>query len=68
MIREKIEFYFDKQIVIHLEKKDGQWFNGLIIEKADDHIILLDRVILKEVFIPVDEIIKIEPYKERGVK
>ena len=64
MIQKKVEFYFKKKAMIHLEKKDGQWFNGLILEHSNKHLILFDKVV-KEVFIGFQEIKKIEPYKER---
>lgn len=63
-ILEKVEFYFKNKTLVHLEKENGQWFNGLILEHSDKHLILVDRVV-KEVFIFFDEIIKLEPYKER---
>ena len=62
---EKVNFFLDKKISVHIEKVNGQWFNGLILECSNKHLILLDRVV-GEVYITFIEIIKLEPYKERG--
>lgn len=63
-VGEKVKFYFNNKTVIHIQKDNGQWFNGLILEHSDKHLILFDKVV-KQVFIHFSEIIKIEPYKEK---
>jgi len=64
MIQEKVQFFFEKKITVHLEKHNGQFYNGLILECSDKHLVLLDRVV-GEVFIFYSEITKLEPFKER---
>jgi len=66
-IREKANFYYSKKTIVHIEKQGKDWFNGIILEVSDKHLILLDRVV-KEVFITFDEIVKLEPYHERRLE
>lgn len=65
MTREKAEFYLSRKTNIHIKKENGQFYNGLIIECSDTHLIILDRV-LGEIFVSFSEIKKVEPYKTEG--
>lgn len=60
---EKIEFYQDNKIKIHIETRDLQFYNGLIIEHSDKHLIILDRYV-GQVFIYFQEITSFEKFKE----
>lgn len=64
MIREKIEFFLTNKITVHLEQENGQFYNGLILECSDKHLIILDRYVGKA-FVYYSNITKLEPYKER---
>jgi len=64
MIHKKAEFFFKKKITIHLKKHDGQFYNGLITEISENHLIINDRMV-GETFIDFSEIIYLEPFKER---
>lgn len=64
MIRQKCEFFLEKKTTIHIQKTNGQFYNGLILEINNDFIILLDKKV-GEVPIYFSEITKLEPYKER---
>ncbi|MEX2017260.1 MAG: hypothetical protein WD876_02205 [Candidatus Pacearchaeota archaeon] len=63
-IKEKIDFYFKNKTLVHIEKDNGQWFNGIILECSDKHLILFDKIV-RNVFIYFSEITKLEPFKER---
>ena len=65
MIREKVNFFFKNRIYVHIVKTDKQFYNGLILEHSDKHLILIDRVVGK-VFVFYSEIEKLENYKEEG--
>lgn len=43
IIRRKLEFFKDKNIVIHISKKNGWFHNGKILEIASDFFILDDE-------------------------
>jgi hypothetical protein len=66
-VLEKVRFYFKNKTIVHIEKINGQWFNGIILEHSNKHLILYDKIV-REVFIYFEEITKIEPFKEKGVK
>lgn len=63
MIHQKVEFFFKHKIKIHIMKEDGQFYNGLILEHFNKHLVLHDRVV-GQVFIFYSEIKKIENFKE----
>ncbi len=65
MIQKKVEFFFKNKIKVHLMKEDRQFYNGLILEHSDKHLIMNDRVV-GEVFVFYSEINKIDNYKEIG--
>ena len=64
-IYEKVVFFFSKRITVHIQKNNGQFYNGLILEHSDKHLILHDRVV-NDVIIFFSEITKLEPFKEKG--
>lgn len=45
IIKEKVEFFKDNKIAVHIVKKDGRFHNGLILEHSGDLIILDDEVL-----------------------
>lgn len=61
---EKINFYLEKKIKVHIETKDKKFYNGIILECGDKHIIFIDRY-MGEMFIYLNDIIVLEPYKEK---
>ena len=65
MIREKVTFFFLNKINVHIVKTDEQFYNGLILEHSDKHLILFDRVVGK-VFVFYSEIKKLDNFKEVG--
>jgi len=65
MIREKLGFYFKNKTKIHIKDDKNSFYNGIILEFSEEHIVFLDRK-LGEVFLVIDEIIEVEIYKEVG--
>ena len=61
---DKINFYLEKKITVHIETKDKKFYNGVILEYGDKHIIFIDRY-LGEMFIYLNDIVILEPYKEK---
>ncbi len=61
----KFEYYYTKDIIIHVVCLNGRFYNGTIIEINSDKqfILLMDRKI-GEIPIMFDEIKLIEPYEE----
>lgn len=42
-LKKKVSYYKDKNLVVHISKKNGMWNNGLILEFKGDMIILDDQ-------------------------
>lgn len=42
---EKAKFYFDKQVTIHIDTIDNRFFNGIITQFSEKHIVVNDRVL-----------------------
>ena len=63
--KDKINFYLEKKTKVHIETKDKRFYNGILLECSDEHIILVDRY-AGEMFFPLSEITLIELYKEEG--
>lgn len=58
----RAEFFFNKRTIVHIAKKSGIFFNGLILEISKDFFIINDRVNGKQ-FVFFNELKKpIEPY------
>ena len=62
-MKSKVEFYLKEKIKVHIETKSNSFYNGLILECADEHLILIDRY-LGRVYIYFFEITKFERFKE----
>jgi len=44
MIRKKAEFFKDKNLAVHISKKNNWFHNGLIKEINNDFLILIDEI------------------------
>jgi len=44
MIRKKAEFFKDKNLAVHISKKNNWFHNGLIKEINQDFLILVDEI------------------------
>ena len=43
IMKKKVQFFYDKQVAVHIKKKNGYIHNGSIVEFALDLIILDDE-------------------------
>lgn len=64
LIRQKIKFFSENNIKIHIETDKNMFYNGFISDIKDEFIIFNDRM-LGEIPIFYLEISKIERYQER---
>lgn len=62
---EKAKFYFEKQVTIHIDTIDNRFFNGIITQISEKHIVVNDRV-LGETIIFFSEIKVFERFVGRG--
>lgn len=63
-IKEKLDFYLDKQIKIHITLINGKFFNGLLISKEDDYVYKMNERFLGEKYIFINEIYEVSEFKE----
>lgn len=42
-LKHQISYYKDKQIAVHIEKNNGRYYNGIILEVEGDMLILNDE-------------------------
>ena len=66
-MKKKAQFYFENKITIHIDTKDKQFYNGLIIEISETSLIINDRV-LGEVYVSFYEIESLEKFRGRGME
>lgn len=45
VIKKQVEYFYENKLLVHIEKTNGRFYNGYIIEFAGDLIILDDRVL-----------------------
>jgi hypothetical protein len=65
IIKEKAKFYLDKNIIVHIVTFDNRFYSGFLVDVSDNRLILLDKK-FGEMFLLLEEIKGIEPYKEVG--
>ena len=65
-IKEKIDFFMEEKIKVHVELKDKTFLNGIIIKKLRDNVYWLEERMLGEVFLFVKDIYDIDKFNENG--
>lgn len=62
--KEKIDFYFNKKLAVHIDCYSGRYYNGDIIEiSSDKKFVLINDRVLGEIPIMMEEIQNIEKMK-----
>ena len=63
----RAEYFFKRKVEVHILKKDGRSFNGLIVELSNDFFVIQDRLNGKQ-FVLFSELAKpIKIFTKRGV-
>lgn len=61
----RVEYFFKKGSIIHITKKDGFFYNGIILEFGESFLIIKDRKEGNEYYINYDELKKpVEEFTE----
>lgn len=63
-INEKVDFFFEQKINVHVELKDKTFLNGLILKKLRDNIYWLQERKLGQVFLFLKDIYEISEFRE----
>lgn len=64
MMCEKVEFYMEDKIKVHVDLHDGTFLNGFIIKKLKTNVYWLEERKLGQVFLFLSDIKKIREFKE----
>jgi len=62
---EKIEFFLDNKIKIHIDLRDGTFLNGYLIKKIKDDVYWLNEDKLGEIFLFVKDIFRLQQNLKR---
>jgi len=65
ILKQKIKYYFENKLPVHISLKSTRFLNGKILEFAGDMIIIEDKL-LGAVPVYFEEIRYVEPFKEKG--
>lgn len=63
-IKDKLEFFMDEKIKVHVELKDKTFLNGIIIKKLRDNVYWIEERKLGEVFLFLRDIYDINKFEE----
>ena len=63
-IKEKVEFFMDSRVKVHVELKDRTFLNGLIIKELREGVYWVEEDKLGEVFLFLKDIYDVDKYKE----
>jgi len=66
MIKEKLKFFLEEKVNVHVKKNDRQFWNGLIIEKKSDNVFIMKENKLGLVHLFISDIYSISEFKESG--
>lgn len=63
-IRQKVDFFFRKKVEVHISKRNGRFYNGIILEYQGD-LLILDDEVLGAVQVYLIEILDIEKRRKK---
>ena len=59
---DKLNFYLLKQYKVHITKEDGEWLNGILVEKEAEGVYILKESKFGLMHIFISEIKEVEEY------
>ena len=62
--KERIKFFLENKVKIHLELSDKTFFNGILLKQLKEKVWILDEIKIGETFIFLDDIEVIEQFRE----
>jgi hypothetical protein len=65
-IKEKIDFYLEKQLPVHIKNIDGTWDNGVIVEYESPNVLIFKEVKRGLIHIFLADIADIEDLRRIG--
>ena len=64
-IKEKLDFYKGKNILLHIVKKNGEWLNAIIVSKESDNIFIIKENKFGLMHIFIGEVHSVEEFKKQ---
>lgn len=66
-IKEKLRFFYEEHIEVHVEKKDREFFNGILVKPRndDESIWLMQEKKVGVVLLFVCDIFEVSEFRER---
>lgn len=61
--REKLKFFYNEKVRVHIERKDRQFWNGVIVGKKTDDIYLFKEDKFGEMHLFVTDVWEVEEYR-----
>lgn len=63
-ILEKLNFFLDEKVVIHIHRNDRKFWNGVLLEKKNNNVFILKERVLGLVHLFVKDVYEVEEYME----
>jgi len=63
-IKEKIDFFISEKVKVHIEKKNREFLNGILIKKIRENVWLLEEDKLGKIYVFLSEIYDINQYRK----
>ncbi len=57
-VKKRVEFFKERDVMVHVSRKDGRFFNGKILEVGTNFFIIKDKVTNFEIMVLFDELQK----------
>ena len=65
-IKEKLNFFLEEKVRVHVERKDRQFWNGTLIKKKNDNVFIFKDDKLGLVHLFVSDVYDVDEYREAG--
>lgn len=63
-IKEKLQFFYDEQVEIHVEKKDREFWNGILVKPKGDGVWIFQEKKIGEILLFVCDIYDVDEFRE----
>jgi len=63
---EKFDFFYSEKVPVHINKLNGEWMNGYLMERKSDSVFMLDEREKGLVAVFISDVKDIEMLKPRG--
>lgn len=65
-LKDKLDFFFQEKIKVHIDLKNGTFLNGSITKKSKENVWELEEKKIGKVYIFLKDISKVEQFRGEG--